>query len=547
VGIVHLARYARKREWLDQELAEFFRVRDALIQAGLDVDTDHGVTDEGDPWFVFVRPQTEEVTAHFARIDGQFVADSSASPLPLYGRDLRSLLSQVFRQQMALIPARDGNGNVTLHPASMLVAFVATAFLQVQQGTREGVRGAGEGLHGEGLHGDGHQGDGLRALVGGRSEEGGKSLTGRLTTTPTSSTAPANPAGRAVTFSDSGIAADHGITGGIMTTVLFAALGALGDLDAAAAERGEGDPGADRPTLDGTGLPLAVALATPRGGDVGDGTAGAGETGARANRIPAPGDAASDADSGGPQGDGTQGEGAATPTPDPSAAPLAVAARPAPVPVPSDLDVEGSVAPALRAVPEPEPEATAEGEAGSPDGGGGVSEAFLLTDLETRELVTLGDSNLFEDSVQIIFRDALGGRGASAEGDAAPSLDVLMSAANQGVPESLSSIVSFIAASRGDPAAVAYDPATLFGQASDAFTDPTGERPTFVLFESDAIKATAFAFMPGIVLLDSRALDEVPLVLESTPEEIDLAGEDDITLLGVVQVGDVADGDGFGG
>jgi len=532
VGIVHLARYARKRDWLDQELAEFFRVRDALIQAGLNVDTEHGVTDEGDPWFVFIRPQTEEVTAHFARIDGHLVADSSASPVPLYGRDLRSLLSQVFRQQMALIPSRESNGggggNVTLHPASMLVAFVATAFLQVQQGTREGTPGEGDG-HGEGIRGFG----------GVRGEDSGKSISGRLATSPASSTLPANPAGRAVTFSDSGVVADHGIAGGIMTTVLFAALGALHDLEATAAERGDGDPEPASQGSAAAALPLAVASAAPQSGETGFGTHGDAGPGARPDRASSPVDAT--------ETDGPPGEAppaVATPTPETSVTPLPLTARAAPASPSAELEAEGLFMPALMAAPAPDGEA--EGESDSAGASNGDSNGFLLTDLESREIVTLGQSDLFEDSIQIIFRDVLDDA-IGPDGDAPPSIDTLMSAVNQGVPESLSSIVSFINSGREDPATVIYDPQTLFGQASDAFTDSAGGRPTFVLFESDAIKATAFAFMPGLVFLDSRALDEVAVSLGAPSEEVDLAGEDDITLLGLVDIADGTGDDGFGG
>ena len=50
-----------------------------LTQAGLETEVDSGITDEGDPWFVFIRPDTGDVVAHFARIDGLFLAVSAVN------------------------------------------------------------------------------------------------------------------------------------------------------------------------------------------------------------------------------------------------------------------------------------------------------------------------------------------------------------------------------------------------------------------------------------------------------------------------------------
>ena len=549
MGIVSLAQYARKRGWLDQELAEFQRVRDALTQAGLDVATDHGLTDEGDPWFVFLRAGTDEVTAHFARIDGQFIADSSACAAPLHGRDLRDLLNKVFQQaaqHTVLIPTRSGGGpdggNVLLHPAAMLVAFVATAFLQVQQGTREGAPIADEA-----------QGD------SGRGEDGGKTASARLAAGASpSATTPANPVGRAVTFSESGLTMDHGLSGGLMTTVLFAALGALHDLDAAAA-RGDGDESGGAGPV-GAELSTALALATPPARGTGSEAPGGGDT------VPAR--------ESGPPPDTT------TPSPPETttgtsetmisalsdavnaAAPLPGAARSTPAPSASDPAVEvGPVAPALMAA-QPGAAPGENGDDGEGSEGASETEGFLLTDIDAQDLVTVGDSDLFADSIPIIFGDVLeeipeeipekvpeeAAKETAEETDApAPSLDALMSAANQGVPDSLSSIVSFIDSARDDPATVTLDATTLIELATDMFTDSAGNRPTFVMFESDDIKATAFAFMPGVVFLDAKALDDVAVRIEAEPQEIDLDAGADITLIGVVEVSDPFPGVFFDG
>src|SRR5579863_4682664 len=57
--VVQLFNYLeRARDWTQRELSEFYRVESALIQAGMALETERGVTDEGEPWFVFCRADT---------------------------------------------------------------------------------------------------------------------------------------------------------------------------------------------------------------------------------------------------------------------------------------------------------------------------------------------------------------------------------------------------------------------------------------------------------------------------------------------------------
>ena len=54
------------RQWNNQEIADFYRAADILKRAGLDVEIDSGMTDEGEPWFVFVRSSGDgEVSGTF--------------------------------------------------------------------------------------------------------------------------------------------------------------------------------------------------------------------------------------------------------------------------------------------------------------------------------------------------------------------------------------------------------------------------------------------------------------------------------------------------
>ncbi len=64
---------ARREGWSKQEVANFHRVLNALWEAGLSIETDSGVSDEGERWFAFCDAGAGEVVAHFARIGGKYV------------------------------------------------------------------------------------------------------------------------------------------------------------------------------------------------------------------------------------------------------------------------------------------------------------------------------------------------------------------------------------------------------------------------------------------------------------------------------------------
>jgi len=113
--------------WTNDELAELYRVVDLLGKAGLAVITDMGMSDEGDPWFVFCRADNEEVIAHFARIDGHFIAASIAVDETFRGANFRQIVDSMVSSQPLVVPKSGPGSRLMLHPAVMLTAFVATA------------------------------------------------------------------------------------------------------------------------------------------------------------------------------------------------------------------------------------------------------------------------------------------------------------------------------------------------------------------------------------------------------------------------------------
>src|SRR5262245_16364002 len=123
----------RGRDWSSQELAEFYRVESALVQAGLNIDTERGLSDEGEPWFAFCRRYDGEVIVHIARIGGFYTLAGPAYEGIAYGTDIGTLVRDLISRYPLVQVAGNKRGspsNIFLHPAALLAAAVATAFFK---------------------------------------------------------------------------------------------------------------------------------------------------------------------------------------------------------------------------------------------------------------------------------------------------------------------------------------------------------------------------------------------------------------------------------
>src|SRR5262245_42917164 len=131
VSIERLVR--RSRDWSPQELAEFYRVESALVQAGLNIDTERGLTDEGEPWFAFCRRDDGEVIVHIARIGGSYTLAGPAYGGIISGPDIGTLVRDLVARY-PLVQLRASNGapstKIFMHPAALLAGVVATAFFK---------------------------------------------------------------------------------------------------------------------------------------------------------------------------------------------------------------------------------------------------------------------------------------------------------------------------------------------------------------------------------------------------------------------------------
>ena len=145
------------RDWTNQELASIYRVRSLLEAAGVSTAVERGLSDEGEPWCVFCRPDGD-VFIHLCRIDGRYLLDSPNLRRPLAGDSFAELIDSF--SDGALTPADlpdtrrgrvvrlDRDGNVFLHPVTMLAALIWTILLRsedlvlVQVDPDEGQAGA---------------------------------------------------------------------------------------------------------------------------------------------------------------------------------------------------------------------------------------------------------------------------------------------------------------------------------------------------------------------------------------------------------------------
>jgi hypothetical protein len=139
-----LRRPPNSSDWNQQELADFYRVENALLQGGLSVTTDRGISDEGHPWFVFCRADNEradneEVIAHFTRIDREYLIVSNLHSGVARGSDFRRLIRQMIESHPLLLAIiRNQNQKIFLHPAALLAAVLASAYFLSENDSTSG-------------------------------------------------------------------------------------------------------------------------------------------------------------------------------------------------------------------------------------------------------------------------------------------------------------------------------------------------------------------------------------------------------------------------
>lgn len=95
---------AHQQGWSKRELGHLHRAAELMRAGRLPVGTDCGVTDEGDPWFVFCDAETGEVVAHFARIGRRYVACVPFHNGALIGPVFPDVIEQFLQQRTVARP-----------------------------------------------------------------------------------------------------------------------------------------------------------------------------------------------------------------------------------------------------------------------------------------------------------------------------------------------------------------------------------------------------------------------------------------------------------
>lgn len=120
-------RRSERSDWTNVELAELYRVENALVQAHVTVETDRGITDEGDPWFVFCRAEGD-VIIHITRIGGYYHLFSPVLPKPLIGPSFSALTKAFLAGLRSQVKTDE---SVSIHPAALLSVLVAAIFCSI--------------------------------------------------------------------------------------------------------------------------------------------------------------------------------------------------------------------------------------------------------------------------------------------------------------------------------------------------------------------------------------------------------------------------------
>ena len=132
MNVVPFFRCVRGSDWNQEELAQLYRIENGLRQARVVLETDRGITDEGDPWFVFCRGDGE-VLVHITRLDNEYYLHSPVLPKALVGKSFPSLTKSFMNQIPLWLPmpaAREAQ--LFVHPAAMMAVIIGTIFFVAQ-------------------------------------------------------------------------------------------------------------------------------------------------------------------------------------------------------------------------------------------------------------------------------------------------------------------------------------------------------------------------------------------------------------------------------
>lgn len=121
---------SKNQNWTNQELAEFYRVKKFFSLYKIFIVTDAGLSDEGDPWFVYCNQQGD-VFAHFCKINGKYLLDSPKLSKVITALSLREIVDNFcadeFEKNKKIEELK--NNVVVLHPAIQFTSLVLALYV----------------------------------------------------------------------------------------------------------------------------------------------------------------------------------------------------------------------------------------------------------------------------------------------------------------------------------------------------------------------------------------------------------------------------------
>jgi len=88
----------RSSGWSTEELELFGHAAKLLSYEGYSVETDYGLTDEGEPWLVLCDGDSGDIFGHFARLDEGYIACVPFDESAMTGWELGDLLRRFLRR-----------------------------------------------------------------------------------------------------------------------------------------------------------------------------------------------------------------------------------------------------------------------------------------------------------------------------------------------------------------------------------------------------------------------------------------------------------------
>ena len=119
-AVMYLTKARRNRaDWSKEEFGYLQRATSLVRKLGIYVETDHGVTDEGEPWFVICDASSDEVLVHFCRTQDRYIACAPFLESSLVGHTFADLIERFLDRQAAVAAlsscANDGIRPIHLH------------------------------------------------------------------------------------------------------------------------------------------------------------------------------------------------------------------------------------------------------------------------------------------------------------------------------------------------------------------------------------------------------------------------------------------------